>query len=720
VGPVAPDIASETCGEEACRGTVADGRWCLAHLPDDELESVLARMKAAGTLNAQRVVISDELLGRLLDGFGEADEQRRRVVADVEFDGATFDGALSDFTDIVFAGRARFSDAVFRGQVSFSGSVFKRSPIFEGARFENDAHFGRQGPLGKYAPGDEPVVHTVFERRGQFGNATFKGSAVFRDASFGLAALFDGAIFEAGVDFEGARFANVVSLAGADLRRKSSAKAGMEEKIAFAQADLSELHCDGAEFSATFSLREAKLAGGVSFRRAVFRGDADFAGQTFRDRADFSDADFDRDANFGSSEFHVFPSFNRATFTGDAAFGYSKVSEDGSVMSFDGATFSRDVSLEGVALAYGVSFAGVAFDGHLDLVNATLGGTSSFDNATFERTQAFVRVSADWVTFNRSVFKQAVRMEIAADSLTFHGTQFIAGVNLGVRWAEIVFAETEFGRASLIVGLPRAFVNEGELAARLEDDPVRTDRPRITSVQQTDVGKLTFARVDLRACRFAGSVNLDTLRLEAEAEFGEPPSGRRWARRGVIAEEHEWRKEKYGQEAGWYPEACQPRTDAARLALDLPRPELDAGPVAPIYRSLRKGREDTKDEPGAADFYYGEMEMRRFDKTKPQAERLILSLYWLVSGYGLRASRALLSLLVTILVFAALLYAWGFPSQRSFLDAVTFSAESTTSLFRAPDRPLTLAGEWLQIGLRLLGPLFFGLALLSLRGRVKR
>jgi DNA invertase Pin-like site-specific DNA recombinase len=30
-----------------------------------------------------------------------------------------------------------------------------------------------------------------------------------------------------------------------------------------------------------------------------------------------------------------------------------------------------------------------------------------------------------------------------------------------------------------------------------------------------------------------------------------------------------------------------------------------------IYRALRKAQEDKKNEPGAADFYYGEMEMRR-------------------------------------------------------------------------------------------------------------
>jgi hypothetical protein len=85
------------------------------------------------------------------------------------------------------------------------------------------------------------------------------------------------------------------------------------------------------------------------------------------------------------------------------------------------------------------------------------------------------------------------------------------------------------------------------------------------------------------------------------------------------------------------------------------------------YRALRKGREDRKDEPGAADFYYGEMEMRRQGpfrheakpapgsrRATPGGERLILWLYWLVSGYGLRASRALIALVVTVVVFAFL------------------------------------------------------------------
>jgi hypothetical protein len=94
-----------------------------------------------------------------------------------------------------------------------------------------------------------------------------------------------------------------------------------------------------------------------------------------------------------------------------------------------------------------------------------------------------------------------------------------------------------------------------------------------------------------------------------------------------------------------------------------------------------------------------------------------------VSGYGLRASRALIALAVTVASFALALDWWGFRPDVSLGRALLFSVASTSSLFRAPvsqSANLTAAGETLEIALRLLGPLFFGLALLSLRGRIKR
>jgi hypothetical protein len=50
--------------------------------------------------------------------------------------------------------------------------------------------------------------------------------------------------------------------------------------------------------------------------------------------------------------------------------------------------------------------------------------------------------------------------------------------------------------------------------------------------------------------------------------------------------------------------------------------------------ALRKSREDSKDEPGGADFYFGEMEMRRI-----AARRFLFNAYSLLHTGSYRAMR---------------------------------------------------------------------------------
>ena len=158
---------------------------------------------------------------------------------------------------------------------------------------------------------------------------------------------------------------------------------------------------------------------------------------------------------------------------------------------------------------------------------------------------------------------------------------------------------------------------------------------------------------------------------------------------------------------------------------DQPEP-LSPGVIAGLYRALRKGREDAKDEPGAADFYYGEMEMRRHDqgtgdanKRRGRASRVVLTAYWLFSGYGLRAWRSLAALAAVMAVFAAVFRLWGFASSTSYWKSLLFAFRSTISL-TDPSVKLTAWGGLFQAILRLTGPVLLALALLALRGRVKR
>jgi len=267
--------------------------------------------------------------------------------------------------------------------------------------------------------------------------------------------------------------------------------------------------------------------------------------------------------------------------------------------------------------------------------------------------------------------------------------------------------------------------------------------------------------VDLRACRFVGAYNLDQLRVEGRA-FTSCPRGLRrgpwpllwgWTSRRVLAEEHQWRAtyEHGTRRKGWYPPELH-----AQLRDHLPAPRGIAGrlrrltdqgfaylwrtlsrarrvrsiarraqarELATIYRALRKGREEAKDEPGAADFYYGEMEMRRHAARRLSVERAVLTLYWLVSGYTLRAWRAVAALAMVLTLASWLLVnhnGLAHPRAMTFWGALRYSGRTAIGLLPKDQPILTPWGDVLQIAVRIFVPVLLGLAVLSIRGRVKR
>ena len=100
----------------------------------------------------------------------------------------------------------------------------------------------------------------------------------------------------------------------------------------------------------------------------------------------------------------------------------------------------------------------------------------------------------------------------------------------------------------------------------------------------------------------------------------------------------------------------------------------------------------------------------------------ILTAYWLVSGYGLRAWRAVAWLAVVTALLAVAFHFAGFtvpPRPVSYWTSLLYAFRSTLSL-TDNQVMLTVWGQLLQAVLRLTGPVLLGLALLGLRGRVKR
>jgi hypothetical protein len=124
--------------------------------------------------------------------------------------------------------------------------------------------------------------------------------------------------------------------------------------------------------------------------------------------------------------------------------------------------------------------------------------------------------------------------------------------------------------------------------------------------------------------------------------------------------------------------------------------------------------------------------------------------YWAVSGYGLRASRALITLVV-VLIVSALLYTFPAfatvtappaqiamispttgvvtytspppPAEPRFWTALEYSARESISLLQVRSTPTldtTAAGTLLDFFLRLAGPVLLAFTVLALRARIKR
>jgi hypothetical protein len=351
-------------------------------------------------------------------------------------------------------------------------------------------------------------------------------------------------------------------------------------------------------------------------------------------------------------------------------------------------------------------------------------------------------------------------IEAVTPRLCCVGTRFAEGASLRLRYAHVLLDGAVFAKPSTVAFAADPFTHDDpEAGGEVESfdeiplewfDEGRSPRPRLLSLRGVDVATLMLSELDLAACLFQGAHHLDQLRIEGSQPFADTPSAwrlrigrqwipvwRRWSRRQTLAEEHHWRSghsppPKPGHPSrlirpAWHNPACQTpawiteRTEARMHPVQRVQ-RLTPDRLAALYRSLRKAQEDSKNEPGAADFYYGEMEMRRRDRHTAWGERVILSLYWLVAGYGLRGLRALAALAVVIVGFAALLHVVGYsarPSPSSFWGSLLYAAGSTLSISDDQVR-LTGWGKLLRITLRLVGPVLLALTLLSVRNRVKR
>jgi hypothetical protein len=329
-----------------------------------------------------------------------------------------------------------------------------------------------------------------------------------------------------------------------------------------------------------------------------------------------------------------------------------------------------------------------------------------------------------------------VVIKVAAARLSIVGTRFEQEVALGVRYADVLLDGAAFAKRASIAFAEAPFLPPPSpeqppppplihsIGLTLDEIPLKQTglppQPRLLSLRRVDATNLVLADLDLAWCLFRGAHNLDKLRIEGPKHFATSPKIWWWTERRTLAEEQQWRQIRHRNQ-DWTPPSDQALSWVAERS-GQPVQQADPDHVAPLYRALRKAEEDAKYEPGAADFYYGEMEMRRHAHGTPWIEKWLLWVYWLVSGYSLRASRALACLAILTAALAVAFHLIGFthpPQPDSYWTSLLYAFRATLSL-TDDEVKLTAWGKLLQALLRITGPVLLGLALLAVRGRVKR
>ncbi|MFD7614207.1 pentapeptide repeat-containing protein [Streptomyces sp. NPDC059828] len=553
-----------------------------------------------------------------------------------------------------------------------------------------------------------------FDGDAVFSGAQFSGDTWFDQAQFGGVAAFRGAQFSGSAQFNETRF---------------SGSAYFNETQFSVSASF-----DQVQFSGIAWFRDAQFPFGAWFGGAQFSGDTQFDLAQFSELAWFRDAQFSSKASFCNAQFSCTARFDQVQFFGDAQFASAQF-PDGA--RFGGAQFSGDAWFGGAQFSRSAWFDGVRFEGV-----SVLGPL----------------VCAERVVLSGAVFVLPVTLEIAAATVVCARTRWESTAVMRLRYADVDLGHAVLTAPTAVVVHPTPFTHEDSavgaalLTGADPQNPRPPDRVRVLSVQGVDAAHLVLTDTDLTACLFSGAFHLDQIRLEGRTTFDDTPRGRHWrgirpiryTRRRTLAEEHHWRAHTLGEGSGWH------RPDPPD-----PAHTSDSVDVAALYRQLRKAFEDGKNEPGAADFYYGESEMRRHDLTgTAKGERRLLWGYWLLSGYGLRASRAFTWLFASMTLTVLLLMGVGLPSQdpdpatrgtvhgskisltTKAPDAVLEGkwpqrwswkrAEKATRVavnsvvFRSSGQNLTTAGTYIEMTSRLLEPTLLALGVLAIRGRIKR
>jgi hypothetical protein len=574
-------------------------------------------------------------------------------------------------------------------------------------------------------------------------HVTFADACILRKATFQAGVIWNGSAFNGGLYMIGCQIYGDAANFNRIRVRRGAAWAGLVCQPF--------LNLFGMDLEGTLDMRAARC-GGLWLSKGQMRGEVKFGsarlgehfqnqdgprprllgrfdGCCFYQSVDFSDVHFPYETTFGGyfdmqpAEFRQSVNFSESQFGSEA---------DGGRHLLRNLTFQEHVDFTGCTFYGRVSFSGTRFEAPLRLVKVKVKAGSADASKGQDRNDQFPTYpSMDLTDLSLPRGGELASIDVDGDlalkvkdlDADFEATDVRATgeVNISstlssryvtaeVAGATVSYSRCQFARGGVLTcSADRLSVVECDARQPLTIASLTgAAAVSIGTLDRTNAEHLLLSNIDLSTATFAGMINLDKLRIQGPLRLQRAPMALGRGRQ-VIQDEINVRRE---HSSLWR---------RFRASSDMPQ-TLSPQDVASLYRALRKNREDSKDEPGGADFYYGEMEMRRLAAPWTSVDRWLLTGYWLLSGYALRAWRALITLAGVFVVLAYFLCRHGFTlrAHRDYIESVLLLVQTSVGLSRTSPPELTSIGSAIQIAIRIVGPALLALAVLALRGRVKR
>jgi uncharacterized protein YjbI with pentapeptide repeats len=450
---------------------------------------------------------------------------------------------------------------------------------------------------------------------------------------------------------------------------------GEEKREDFEQVKKDKLQQEDYDFSGTvFS------EGTADFSRFVFDGNADFTGATFVGEADFKYAQFRGEStSFLGTQFSgESTSFSSAQFSGERT-SFFRAQFSGERTSFFRAQFSS---------SKGTSFSSAQFSGaETSFTGARFSGAkTSFSGANFSSSKRTFFFVAQFSSSKETSFSSA---QFSGEGTSFQRARFMGKRTL-FTGAQFGSALTSFLEAIFMkeVDFTEATVKDKAFFWGSKANPVfgseawaRFNRCRIEKPEQ-----FTFNTVLLHPGWF---INVDV--------------------RKVDFTDVKW----YGMLGG-----PQGTLDEEIKALTERNVESPHYLLAQACRRLSANAEENREYPLANEFHYWSMDALRKEGWRRLG--LIGTLYWALSGYGVRATRAFLVLVGICAAFAALYMVFGPPKLEDLGQALVYSLGAVARLNPEPRPTEPGLFQFLVIVEGLLGPLQIALLALAIRRKVMR